>query len=313
MKTGEMNMHTNLQRFISLVFVVASFGVATFGVTTAASADDTDGSSCVTHDRTRGECSVGTSAPTREALLNAVKSGSPTRLMATLEYGEHVECDACVVPLVDRILKDNSSEVREFAAWWLRKRPFQVGYAMKTMRGVLASDSDPVRRARAAEAIGEFMDPHGLAHLEDAVENDKVATVRAAAVRGLVRLNHPGGRALIGNAIGDADVDVRLAALKGVRRVNFFDQFDAILGALGDDDVRVRREAALLVGMYRLESAADALGGLLRADEDTSVRQAAAWALGRTGASDARTTLTSALKTETDRGVLDAIEVALKM
>lgn len=268
---------------------------------------------CTVYNRARGECSIGTDAPSRETMLNAIKSGSPTKLMGTLEYGERVECDACVQPLVDRILKDDNADVREFAAWWLRRRTFHIGYAMTQMRTILADDADPVRRARAASAMGEFLDGHALPHLTDAVTEDKSADVRAAAVSALGRLNHPGGVTVIADAFADDDKAVRLAALKAVRRVNFFNKFDELIGALGDDDGDVRKEASLLAGQYRVEDAVPVLAGILRSDKDTAARRAAAWSLGRIGGADAGDALKAARKSETDSTVRDAVDVALQM
>ncbi|MCA9581127.1 MAG: HEAT repeat domain-containing protein [Myxococcales bacterium] len=268
---------------------------------------------CTVHDRQRGECSVGTDAPSQQKLMNAIQSAGPTKFMATLEYGERVECDACVVPLMKRILSDDNPQVREFAAWWIRRRPFHVGYVMKEMRTVLADDKDPVRRARAAEAIGEFLDPKGVAHLADALAEDGDAPVRAAAAAALGRLNHPTSHALLAEALDDKDSTVRLAALRAVRRVNFFEEYEALIGTLADGDEAVRREGALLSGQYRVKSAVPALAGLLRSDGDSSVRRAAAWALGRVGGEDAGEALREVRDSETDKTVQDAIAVALKM
>lgn len=292
-----------------LFAALAALGPA-LALPSGAQADDST-AACAVHDRERGECSVGTQAPSREAMLNTIQSGSPTKLLSTLEYGEHVECDACVRPLLTRILTDDNARVREFAAWWIRKRPFHAGFAMKSLRTTLASDADELRRARAAEAIGEFMDPNGLAHLEAAFEEEESATVRRAAVLALGRLNHPGGRTALASALADADAGVRRAALESIRRVNFFTQSEPILEALGDADPAVRRDAAQWLGQFRVTDAREVLTSLLTSDPDERVRQSAAWALGRVGG--AKNALTAAFEKETSKPVRDAIEVALFM
>jgi HEAT repeat protein len=170
-----------------------------------------------------------------------------------------------------------------------------------------------VRRARAAEAIGEFMDPHGLLHLEAAFEDDDSAAVRRAAVLALGRLNHPGGRTALAAALADDDAGVRRAALSSIRRVNFFTNTAALVTALGDDDAAVRRDAAQLLGQYRVADSAEVLAGLLASDADPRVRQSAAWALGRIGGSVATAALKTAAGAEANKSVKDAIEIARLM
>ncbi|MDW8363219.1 MAG: HEAT repeat domain-containing protein [Myxococcales bacterium] len=268
---------------------------------------------CTVHDLRRGECSPGTEAPSRAALLAVIRSGAPTAVMSALEYAERVECYECVPLLARRLLDDDNAGVREFSAWWLRRRYFAVGGVIRQLKEVLANDPNVTRRVRAAEALGEMLMPTVLESLERAAREDRASEVRAAAVRALGRLNHPGGNATIAAAFSDADASVRLDALRQVLRVNFFRNHEALLPALADSDARVRRQAALVVGELRVQEAVEALAALLRGDENADVRQAAAWALGRIGGAAARSELQRAAESERASLVLDAIEVALLM
>ncbi len=262
------------------------------------------------HDRSRGELSPGTQAPSQDRLMSVIESGSPEQLFAVLEYGERVECHTCV-PLLERQLLENpDGRVREIAAWWLRRRPFGFGAVFHEIRTVLATDADPVRRARAAEAIGEFMDPNGVQYLGAAL-SDSDARVREAAVRGLGRINSPAGIPHIVAAFSDADPAVRDAAVAQVLYVNFFREHEALMGLLADDSAQVRRRAALALGSFRVAEASPALIALLGGDEDAMVRQAAAWALGRIGG--ARAELSAQREVESISLVRDAIDVALRM
>lgn len=264
-------------------------------------------------DRRLGECSIGTQAPSRADMVNIIRSGSPSGIISTLEYGERVECFECF-PLVQRAALDSAdAEVRQVAAWWLRRRPFGFGAAMVQMKNVLATDSDPVRRARAADAIGVFHDPHGIAALRTALTTDAEPSVRAAAVRGIGEINVSSGNTLIAGALSDRDVTVRRAALSVVLSANFFRQHDALLPLLADSDAAVRRQSALLLGEFRVEASAPALAGILRSDADSNARQAAAWALGRIGTADARTALAEAAASEPVSLVRDAITIAQRM
>ena len=284
---------------------------------TAAAQDD-----CATFDRERGECSPGTQAPSSEALLNAIRGTAPTRLMGMLEYAEMLDCYECVPELAQRVLTDDNARMREFSAWWLRRRAFAKNHLFIEFRSILQGDypawtadlgvSEAVMRARAAEALGEFLDPNALAPLSEAAMTDSESIVREAAVSALGRLNHPGGNTVLAAALSDSTPEVRRAALASIIRVNFFREHDALIGTLADDDAIVRREGALLVGQMRVSAGVDALAGLLRADEDANVRRAAAWALGMIGDGTSRDALREAQASETEQMVLDAIEIALR-
>ena len=267
----------------------------------------------VVYDREKGELSPGTGAPKRESMVNAIKSASATRLYATLEYGERVECFECIPLLSEKLLKSDDPQVREISAWWLRKRSFGFGPIMAKMTKVVADDSDPERRARAAAALGEFLDPHGAPTLSKVVKDDSEAAVRTAAVRALGRLNVVTGHAALSGAFSDPDAGVRKAALEQVLKVNFFDDETALIGTLADDDAGVRRTAAQLVGELRLASAVEPLLGVLITDDSAQVRQAAAIALGRIGGAEAGAALADAKTLEHDESVLQAIDIARRM
>ncbi|HMI91178.1 MAG TPA: HEAT repeat domain-containing protein, partial [Polyangiales bacterium] len=218
------------------------------------------------------------------------------------------------IPLLQKkLLESDKPQVREIAAWWLRKRPFGYARAAVRMREVAMQDGDPVRRARAAEALGEFMDVKGLPALEHAAMLDDSADVRLSAVRALGRLNARSGHPTLVAAFEDEDARVRRAALDQVTKLVFFADRDAVAARLADDDVGVRLRAALLVGELRAAAGRDGLLDLLAHDKDANVRKAAAWALGRVGGPGAKTALQDAKTGERDPGVLDAIAVGLQM
>jgi hypothetical protein len=267
----------------------------------------------VVYDRQVGELSPGTQAPKLESMMNAIRSASPTLLTATLEYGQHVECMECVPLLEQKLLHSSDPKVREMSAWWLRQRAFGYGRIAVAMRNTVMEDQDPVHRSRAAEALGEFLDERGLPALEHAATDDKVADVRLAAVRALGRLNSRAGQAVITAAFEDADASVRRAAIDQVLRLNDWQDEDAIVARLGDADAQVRMRAAQISGEHKLDVAVSQLGTLLANDESVPVRQAAAWALGRIGGGAAKNALSDAGEHEQDSGVLDAIQVAIRM
>ena len=279
----------------------------------ASSAWAQDATQAVVYDRARGELSPGTGAPKREHMVNVIKSASPTRLYAELEYGERVECFECVPLLADKLLLSDNAQVREISAWWLRRRSFGFAPILNKMRKVAVQDPDAVRRARAVQALGEFLDAKSQPTLATAATKDSDASVRLAAVRALGRLNAVSGHAALRAAFTDTDAQVRKAALEQVLKVNFFNDRVALLGTLGDDDASVRRTAAQLVGELRVADAVEPLMGLLITDDSAQVRQAAAIALGRIGGSEAAAALVDAKKLEKDEQVQDALQVASRM
>ena len=127
----------------------------------------------VVYDKERGELSPGTGAPSSERMVNAIRSAPPGALYAMLEYGERVECYECMPLLEQKLLDSDEPDVREIAAWWLRRRPFGYGRAAVAMRTAVIEEDDAVRRSRAAEALGEFMDVRGLAALSQAAMEDE--------------------------------------------------------------------------------------------------------------------------------------------
>jgi HEAT repeat protein len=264
-------------------------------------------------DQTRGELSPHTQAPTAdslEAMLNS--SAAPSQIASMLEYGERVECTACVPLLERRLLEDPDPTVRELAAWWLRRRPLGFGAIMHHMTTVLADTSETaVHRERAAAAIGEFMDPNGVDDLGNAIMHDTEPTVRAAAVRGIARINASTGLTFLSAALGDSDPSVQLAAVSVVLRVNFFSDTASVLPLLASSTPSLRIHAANVLGSLRATDAVPVLTAMLAGDTERGARQAAAWALGQIGGSDALTALTAAASTEHESLVRDAIENAL--
>jgi len=265
----------------------------------------------VVYDREQGELSPGTSAPSLHSMVEAVDGATPLGLTAMLEYGERVECFECIPKLEAKLLGSNDASVREISAWWLRRRPFGYARAAVKMRDAVQNDADPVRRARAAEALGEFLDAGGVPALQAAIASDDDASVRLAAVRALGRMNARSGQEALVSAFADDSVKVRRAALDQVQRESFFDDQKAIIDRLEDEDARVRLRAAQLVGELGIEAGREALEHLLAKDDSSGARQAAAWSLGKLGA--ARSVLIAARDAEQEPGVLDAIEVALRM
>ncbi len=303
---------------IRMMMVARSLVVASalVSISSTGSAQEYAEGEVVVHDRARGESSLDTQAPDLATLRAAIASAdeNPSRFSTMLEYSERVECYSCV-PAVQRLLLTSAnSQVRESAAWWLRRRPFAIGAVFVQMRDTLATDGSDTRRQYAAEALGTLMDFHAVGPLTNAVTSDGAANVRAAAVRSLGRLNIGSASHAIAMALGDSDVTVQAAALQAITEVGFFDEVEPIMGLLGSTDASIRRQAARAIGLYHVTASVTILAAMLVGDSDMSVRQAAAWSLGRLNTPAAREALLEgeSSPTQTDDRVLDAIRMALR-
>jgi HEAT repeat protein len=243
------------------------------------------------------------------------KRGSPSAIWQALEHGEKVECLECI-PAVEKLLYDENDKNREIAAWWLRRRIFGVfGKNEVYSRTVdaLKTSTDASTRARAAEAIGEFLDGAGIAHVASSLLSDSEPVVRAAAARALDRLNSPGPSGELAKALGDGDENVRLAALGAATHVHGFTDVASVARLAYDPSPVVRRHAAGALGQMRARDSVMALIGLTSSEHesDAKTRASAAYALGLIGDASARDALLAAMS-DPDSFVRDAARIALR-
>jgi HEAT repeat protein len=249
---------------------------------------------------------------TRDRIKSEVARGSMMGIWETLEHGERVECIDCI-PAVSGLLYDSNPRTREIAAWWLRRRIFGVfgeGQVYQQTLQTLQSDADPVRRAYAANALGEFLATPGIEACAGAIERDADPRVRAAAAAALGRLNDDGQGAL-SKALVDVDPRVKLAAIRSAGRLNTFKDVPAVARLASDGDVVVRRNAAELLGNLRAPEGVDAVLALAR-DPDANVRNAACHSLGALHDPRARSVLEDLAKNDPNGLVRDQAQIALR-
>jgi HEAT repeat protein len=250
---------------------------------------------------------------TPNAIKSAAVSGAPTLIWETLEHGEKVECLDCI-SVVAPLLYDSNAKNREIAAWWLRRRVFGVfgsGEVYEQTLQALQSGPDPVKRAYAAYALGEFLFAPGIAACATALASDGDARVRAAAASALGRLNDDGAGALA-TALGDADPSVKLAALGSAARINSFSGVSSVAALAVDasGDVR-RRSIEVLEALHATDSVA-AVAAVAQNDADPRVRAAACHALGTFGDSSVVPVLTKLSTTDPNGFVRDLAQIALR-
>jgi HEAT repeat protein len=238
--------------------------------------------------------------------------GAPSAIWQALEHGEKIDCLDCI-PSVEGLLYSDNDKNREIAAWWLRRRIFGVfgkGQVYERVTQTLATHADPVIRARAAGALGEFLEGTGAAPLSTALIHDADPGVRAAAAKALDRLNSPGVDGELTQALSDTDPAVRLSALTAATHVHGFSNIAAVANLLGDTaSPQIRRHAAAALGAMRARDAVPALIAQLSQDSDPIARAEAAHALGLIGDSSASSALSAAAQ-DADGFVRDAALMA---
>ncbi len=246
----------------------------------------------------------------------AAASGTMSVIWETLEHAERVECLDCI-PAVEPLVYDADPRTREIAAWWLRRRTFGVfgpGEIYERTIAALAGakrDPNPVRRAYAAQALGEFLYVGGVAPCAEALGSDPDAMVRASAAAALGRMGEDGKGAL-SKAFADAEAQVRLAALAASMKVNGFSDAAGVARLLGDRDAAVRRRAVEVTELMRVKESAAGVASLARSDPDATVRGAACHALGALREPSVRGDLEAIAASDKDGFVRDMARMALR-
>jgi HEAT repeat protein len=219
-----------------------------------------------------------------DTIKSAALSGAPTLVWEALEHGEKVECLDCIAT-VSPLLYDNNAKTREIAAWWLRRRVFGVfgpGEVYSQTIQTLQTDTNPVRRADAAYALGEFFAAPGIDACATALRTDADANVRAAAASALGRLNDDGAGALA-TGLADSSSIVALAALASISRINSFSGASSIAALTGNASTDVRRRAVEVLDALDATDSVDVVAAAAKNDTDAGVRAAACHALGTFG------------------------------
>jgi HEAT repeat protein len=248
-----------------------------------------------------------------DRIKSAAASGAPTLVWEALEHGEKVECLDCI-PAVAPLLYDSNAKTREIAAWWLRRRIFGVfgpNEVYQQTVQTLATDSDPLRRAYAAYALGEFFAMPGIAACAQAIGVDGDPRVRAAAASALGRLNDDGAGALT-TALGDSDASVKLAALGAAPRINAFSGLSAVAALTMDSEPMVRRRAVEVLDALHAKDAVVAVAAAARNDADAGVRAAACHALGTFGDTSVLPLLQTLATGDPNTFVRDQADIAIR-
>ncbi len=258
------------------------------------------------------------SISTPDHIKSAAVSGAPTLVWEALEHGEKVECLDCIATVAP-LLYDSNAKTREIAAWWLRRRVFGVfgdGEVYSQTIQALQTNPNPVYRAYAAYALGEFFATPGIAACATAVVSDSDAGVRAAAASALGRLNDDGAGAL-GKALGDSDSGVVLASMGSIVRINSFSGVSSVARLTGNASSDVRRRAVEVLDALDVTDSVDVVAATAKNDSDAGVRAEACHALGTFGDTtlhdaSAMTVLHELSQSDPNTFVRDQAQIALQ-
>jgi hypothetical protein len=145
--------------------------------------------------------------------------------------------------------------------------------------------ANPPARAtdlQAVQALARRSDPEAAVELGRMLAQDTDPAVRSRAATALGRVSGPQAAAGLTAALGDEAVSVRIQALRSLRQVAGEQAIDPIARVLAaDPDPSVRRTAARLLGELPGPAAQSALRSAAADDADESVRRAATEALAR--------------------------------
>jgi HEAT repeat protein len=255
---------------------------------------------------------------TPDTIKSAALSGAPTLVWEALEHGEKVECLDCIATVAP-LLYDGNAKTREIAAWWLRRRMFGVfgeGEVYSQTIQTLKTSQNPVMRADAAYALGEFFATPGIAACATALTTDVDTGVRAAAASALGRLNDDGAGALA-TGLSDPSATVALAALASISRINSFSGVSSIAALTGNASSDVRRRSVEVLDALDATDSVDVVAAAAKNDTDAGVRAAACHALGTFGTAtsndaSAMAVLQKLSTSDPDTFVRDQAQIALQ-
>jgi hypothetical protein len=243
---------------------------------------------------------VGRTVRTTRAARRARLAAPARRVLLALAAGdddpENAEALAALDPAAWRAVEPSAvallGKVRGEAHAALVGVFEQRGMGTRALRDVDARDA--VRRARAAEVLGNLGRGESLDPLVDLLQ-DRDSDVRAVAARSLGRIADPqAASALLTSLAGRRTVPPQVVA-QAVMRMGAGAQ-PALAAALDHPAALVRATAVDVLGLVGAITAAGRVIDALRVDESIDVRERAAAALGRLGTRSALPPLLEAVE-----------------
>lgn len=184
------------------------------------------------------------SLPERREIATAAlnDSSSMVRALAAEAIGKSGLTD--LIPLVVRLLNDDSPEVRRRATTALVRLAAVARESVYDSATHLSESDNPDCRLQAVKLFGALRESAQLAFLS----KDEDYLVRREAIAAIGELKAPEAAGRLAMALADEEADVRLAAAAALGWSGFVDESGALILALDDSSQRVQVAAMKSLG-----------------------------------------------------------------
>jgi HEAT repeat protein len=198
------------------------------------------------------------------------------RMLALASLRDVPAADA--VPLIERVLDDESLQVRSMAIFALGIKPTEKCYPILVR--LMETDPDYKIRADAAGALGYLEDPRAFEPLVRAFYEDTDWLVRFSAAVSLGNLKNPQAFDVLMQALESEEVVLQQAAISALGEIRAIASLDAILRFAQSEDWLIRQRLAEALGNLPSDKTQSALKYLAK-DSHFQVSEAAKISLQR--------------------------------
>lgn len=170
------------------------------------------------------------------------------------------------VPLIKKVLDDESLQIRSMAVFALGVKPTEECYPI--LVNLLEADPDYGIRADAAGALGYLADPKAFEPLVRAFYEDTDWLVRFSAAVSLGNLKDPRARDVLIAALESKEVVLHQAAIAAIGEIKAVEAVDHILRFAQSEDWLVRQRLAEALGNLPTPKSVSALKYLEKDSHD---------------------------------------------
>lgn len=203
---------------------------------------------------------------------------SRDRMLALASLREVPAAEA--VPLIKKVLYDESLQIRSMAIFALGVKPTDESYPLLVQ--LLETEEDYGIRADAAGALGYLEDPRAFEPLARAFYEDTDWLVQFSAAVSLGNLKDRRAHEILIQALNSEEIVLHQAAIAAIGEIGDLEAIDDILRFAQSKDWLVRQRLSEALGNLPSEKSLSALGFLTK-DSHPQVAQAAAISLKRLG------------------------------
>lgn len=212
-----------------------------------------------------------------EAIAAQLESeSSRDRMLALASLRKVSAADA--VPLIKKVLYDESLQIRSMAIFALGVKPTDESYPILVQ--LLETEEDYGIRADAAGALGYLEDPRAFEPLTRAFYEDTDWLVQFSATVSLGNLKDLRAHEVLIQALNSGEIVLHQAAIGALGEIGDLEAIDDILRFAQAEDWIVRQRLAEALGNLPSEKSLSALRFLTK-DSHPQVAQAAAFSLNR--------------------------------